>query len=141
MDPNATLEEMRTLAEALIEADDPDPGDVERLAHLVQALDQWITKGGFLPAAWQHGAGLVADLAQARAERADARAELARLQGRPTDAIVTYGLPAAIDLPAALRAVAVQAPERAHAIGESDPERADRLDEIARLAGELAAGE
>lgn len=52
MDPNACLDEMRTLAESLAESDDPDPCDVERLAYLVQSLDQWITKGGFLPAAW-----------------------------------------------------------------------------------------
>jgi hypothetical protein len=59
MDPNANLEEQLALAASIIAAfDDPDGNidipdeDVERLAELVQALDGWIRKGGFLPRDW-----------------------------------------------------------------------------------------
>lgn len=50
MDPNATLAEIRALV-AACQAGDIIDGD--RLAELVSALDEWITGGGFLPAAWQ----------------------------------------------------------------------------------------
>lgn len=58
MDPNANLEEMRRLADQIIAADGCDdaripPNAAERLAELVQALDAWISKGGFLPRDWQ----------------------------------------------------------------------------------------
>ncbi len=51
MDPNATLTELRGLvqesyAEALTE------DETHRLCDLVEALDEWITKGGHLPSAW-----------------------------------------------------------------------------------------
>jgi hypothetical protein len=50
MDPNANLAEQRRIALSILEGDD---GDAERLAELVQALDEWLTKGGFLPDAWR----------------------------------------------------------------------------------------
>lgn len=66
MDPNANLEEMLKLAQTITEradgdneiADDKDAivdqlVDAERLAELVQAMNEWITKGGFLPSAWK----------------------------------------------------------------------------------------
>jgi hypothetical protein len=67
MDPDANLKEQRSLArEILARWDDcADDGTLtesqtialafkaNRLAELVEALDQWITAGGFLPAAWQ----------------------------------------------------------------------------------------
>lgn len=57
MDPDANLAEQRKLAADLVD-DYVDENETfrdkaERLAELVQALDGWITKGGFLPAAWQ----------------------------------------------------------------------------------------
>lgn len=65
MDPNANLKEQREIVARMIELQDmPDdpPTDegryaehaqlAARLAELVQALDEWITKGGALPAAW-----------------------------------------------------------------------------------------
>ena len=50
MDPNAALAEIR----AILSRDDLDLMDYERLADLIAALDEWITRGGYLPAAWQH---------------------------------------------------------------------------------------
>lgn len=48
MDPNETLRAIR----ALLTEDDgrTDP----ELADKVRALDEWLTKGGFLPEAWDH---------------------------------------------------------------------------------------
>lgn len=72
MDPNANLTELRALAQGTTEhrrlADEAAAGDsddaeisvldaalndYERMAELVQALDEWLTKQGFLPDAWQ----------------------------------------------------------------------------------------
>lgn len=75
MDPDANLAEQRYLVARMIartDAYDSNPNikgaadrtqqyqiaqthDAERLAELVQALDEWITKGGFLPARWKDG--------------------------------------------------------------------------------------
>lgn len=63
MDPNANLDEQLRLVEeiqAMQDAGGPS-GEVEigaltenaeRLAELVEALDHWITGGGFLPSRW-----------------------------------------------------------------------------------------
>lgn len=61
MDPNANLAEIREHAAAIISALDSDDREVgfdfvlsaETLATLVQSLDEWITRGGFLPTAWE----------------------------------------------------------------------------------------
>jgi hypothetical protein len=63
MDPNANLREQLELARAdwgVSEFDKLEPFNVDRLhtehlrlQELVLALDEWIRKGGFLPAAWQ----------------------------------------------------------------------------------------
>jgi hypothetical protein len=73
MDPNANLEEQITLAKQILERQDAFDPDVpceyeqkftenyytsqadaaERLAELVEALHEWIKKGGFLPKEWQ----------------------------------------------------------------------------------------
>lgn len=45
MDPDTALERLR---EALA-ADDTDAA-----ADAAEALDQWLTKGGYLPSAWNH---------------------------------------------------------------------------------------
>lgn len=59
MDPNATLAEIRGLTEAILNANDEkewarisEGGGMCRLAELTEALDEWITRGGFLPAGW-----------------------------------------------------------------------------------------
>lgn len=51
MDPDANLAEIRRIVQ---DVDlDVFPDRAERLAELISALDQWISKGGFLPAAWR----------------------------------------------------------------------------------------
>ncbi len=66
MDPNANLAEQRALVERLNHAWDCSDLDgllptyeanqaldaAFRLSELVQALDEWIVSGGFLPTAW-----------------------------------------------------------------------------------------
>lgn len=54
MDVNATLAEAREIA-ARIDAlllHDAEPADADRLASLFLALDQWLSRGGFLPRDW-----------------------------------------------------------------------------------------
>lgn len=46
MDPNETL---RLLREALLDE------DAEMTAECAQTLDEWLSKGGFLPDAWTYG--------------------------------------------------------------------------------------
>lgn len=62
MDPNANLEEMRQLAAAILAMTVEQAGETEtadlhadavRLSELVEALDGWISGGGFLPKAWE----------------------------------------------------------------------------------------
>ena len=71
MDPDAALEEMLKISKRILEreeafanlANDDVVGvtrhvagtmnDGKRLAELVQALDQWISRDGFLPSNWQ----------------------------------------------------------------------------------------
>jgi len=56
MDPNANLAEQRRIAKRFLDGGDQTTaewmGDAERLAELVEELDQWITRGGFLPEVW-----------------------------------------------------------------------------------------
>jgi hypothetical protein len=51
MDPDAALARIRHLADTNNCEDARDC--YLDLAELVQGLDEWITKGGFLPKAWQ----------------------------------------------------------------------------------------
>lgn len=67
MDPDANLKEQREIAREIqaIWDDCNEDGTLTfpqmaaisdkagRLAELVEALDKWISKGGFLPAAWK----------------------------------------------------------------------------------------
>ena len=55
MDPNANLKEQREIIAAMLaeDSEEIDTGDAVRLAELAQALDEWISKGGFLPDAWR----------------------------------------------------------------------------------------
>lgn len=54
MDPNVNLEEQRQIIATLLGGE--GAGDADnlgmRLAELAQALDGWLSKGGFLPRAW-----------------------------------------------------------------------------------------
>lgn len=56
MDPNENLREQIELAAAILEANDDDDAAIldnaTRLAELVEALDGWLSKGGFLPERW-----------------------------------------------------------------------------------------
>lgn len=60
MDPNAVLEELRFAVSDYIIASDNDSADAEhdaaaRMADCAEALDEWMSKGGFLPAEWAVG--------------------------------------------------------------------------------------
>jgi hypothetical protein len=50
MDVNATLTELRALVARALRTE--SDSDAPRIAELVQALDGWITRGGFMPDAW-----------------------------------------------------------------------------------------
>ncbi len=57
MDPNRNLDEQLALAKQIQQYADEHPterisGDTLKLAELVEALDHWITGGGFLPDRW-----------------------------------------------------------------------------------------
>jgi hypothetical protein len=52
MDPNAILESIRELV-ASNEQRILSPSDGDTLAELVGALDEWLSRGGFLPGAWR----------------------------------------------------------------------------------------
>lgn len=52
MDPNATLARLRILAGNVSFL---TLTETEEMAELFDALDTWMSKGGFLPAAWSVG--------------------------------------------------------------------------------------
>jgi len=52
MDPNANLTEQRQIAKAILADPDAHTYGAVRLAELVEALDEWIGRGGFLPTEW-----------------------------------------------------------------------------------------
>lgn len=55
MDPNANLEELRGLYRTILDNGQDTFDDATRLAELVEALDGWLSKGGFLPSEWAKG--------------------------------------------------------------------------------------
>jgi hypothetical protein len=57
MDPDATLAKIRELATKIVNADELGPDDVFNLASYVEDMDTWLSKGGFLPLAWQNFGG------------------------------------------------------------------------------------
>ena len=52
MDPNATLTAIRTIVTQTYTDEGAGTGDLAQLVDLVEALDAWLSKGGFAPAAW-----------------------------------------------------------------------------------------
>lgn len=57
MDPNATLVSIREFVQEITtdldRGEDPDYHDIDGLVDHVNALDEWLSKGGYLPADWQ----------------------------------------------------------------------------------------
>ena len=54
MDPNVALDRIREMrAELFSEGEPYDPETVRTLIEHVDALDSWISKGGFLPDEWK----------------------------------------------------------------------------------------
>lgn len=54
MDVNETLRELRRLADLILNTPERDIAASELAEHFA-ALDDWLCRGGFLPAAWQRG--------------------------------------------------------------------------------------
>ena len=56
MDPDSNLTEQLEIAKDILGAVDHggeiDEDDVVRLAELIESLDEWIRRGGFLPKCW-----------------------------------------------------------------------------------------
>lgn len=52
MDPNETLRLIRELGNELVRDGCHDPNATEELIDLFGVLDEWLSKGGFLPDAW-----------------------------------------------------------------------------------------
>ena len=61
MDPNANLNEFRELRDAIAvthhNGQEISREDLWRVFELYEAMDTWLTKGGFLPKAWGLAAG------------------------------------------------------------------------------------
>jgi len=53
MDPNNNLQEQRRIAKAILANPDEQTYGAVRLAELVEALDEWISRGGFRPTSWK----------------------------------------------------------------------------------------
>lgn len=57
MDPNTALSNLRNLTAMVINTENLEHSDqldlLDSLAEQVEALDEWLTRGGFLPSAWQ----------------------------------------------------------------------------------------
>lgn len=54
MDPNKTLETIRKLITKLANEDEVwTVEDTEEFSYLVEGLDEWLSRGGFLPKAWE----------------------------------------------------------------------------------------
>jgi hypothetical protein len=53
MDPDATLAQIRNLIiQHQTSAEEMSTSDAAELVELVDSLDEWMTKGGFLPTEW-----------------------------------------------------------------------------------------
>ncbi len=52
MDPEKALRDLRHLVSRHMDGDGLDASDIDKMATTFQGLDEWIMKGGFLPADW-----------------------------------------------------------------------------------------
>lgn len=52
MDINANLAELRTLVSENIDREFVSDHDTARMMELFNGMDEWLSKGGFLPSAW-----------------------------------------------------------------------------------------
>lgn len=52
MDPNKLLEEIRTFSGVIRDTEGDTPAEAVALAERMDALDEWLSKGGFLPGDW-----------------------------------------------------------------------------------------
>jgi hypothetical protein len=52
MDPNATLTKLRDYAVIVLLNDDIESTEAVEIAEAIEALDGWLSKGGFLPSDW-----------------------------------------------------------------------------------------
>jgi hypothetical protein len=57
MDPNCCLSEMRKLYKRIIDGETLPDNDMDRLAELIESLDDWLVSGGLLPAEWSKNRG------------------------------------------------------------------------------------
>ncbi len=55
MDPEANLAEQRELRRRILSSEVFDASDAARLAELSEAMDEWLSRGGFLPKDWGRG--------------------------------------------------------------------------------------
>lgn len=55
MDPNATLRELRDIFTLIKAHRRMTSEQLDHAAELFEALDGWLARGGFLPAAWRVG--------------------------------------------------------------------------------------
>lgn len=58
MDPNTILERLRELCNAFVKSEDDSMHSeiLDNMCADFDALDKWLSKGGFKPAAWEHKA-------------------------------------------------------------------------------------
>lgn len=55
MDPNAALERLRDALRTMDSySEDVWPDDVMEVVESARALDDWLSRGGFLPTDWKH---------------------------------------------------------------------------------------
>lgn len=52
MDPDTTLAQIRELIADQQTHNELNDTDTDRLVELIDSLDEWLTKGGFLPTEW-----------------------------------------------------------------------------------------
>jgi hypothetical protein len=52
MDPDAALAQIRELIADQQTHNELNDTDTDRLVELIDSLDEWMTKGGFLPTEW-----------------------------------------------------------------------------------------
>lgn len=86
MDPNATLEAMRSLADDIQEEAGKVDANAEllasyaiSLAEYTKAMDEWLTKQGFLPQRWSRNDRVVPSTRE-RIERLQTQSRLSRLE-------------------------------------------------------------